>query len=253
MLRSAFTLVALVSYASAQNTGLSGGCRSAVVQVISNPNAADCLAGSSLLSFIGSSGSIVSPIDNWISNMCKSKACDNSTLAGAVKNITNGCATDFKITSDVDTLTSTVQEVYPSVRKILCLKEGNNSCITQFLSNIQDIVGTISLSNVLNLVGSVSASDFPPNITCTNCNKAIYNVVNQSIPSVSTILTPPLKSECGASFIDGASTADVTASASNSIESSTSSASSIVFGGVSLLSHGIITGLVGISALLLLS
>ena len=78
---------------------------------------------------------------------------------------------------------------------------GSINCVTQFLTNIETVVGTISVSNILNLARNVTASNFPLNITCTDCNKAIYNEVNQSIPSLATDLGPALKTQCGASFI----------------------------------------------------
>jgi hypothetical protein len=85
---------------------------------------------------------------------------------------------------------------------------GGMNCVVQFLTNIQAIVGTISVSNIMNLFGNITDSDLPTNITCTDCNKAIFNVVNnQSIrplASVAADLSPALQRQCGASFLSKA-------------------------------------------------
>ena len=86
---------------------------------------------------------------------------------------------------------------------------GNTNCTTELLDNVQATYGPISAQNLLSLDGGkeVNASSFPPNITCTNCNKAIYNelqleVTNQSNAfDVNDFNTTILISQCGASFI----------------------------------------------------
>lgn len=83
-------------------------------------------------------------------------------------------------------------------------RSGSTNCITQFLDNIQSTYGSITISNLLGLVGKVNASSFLPNITCTDCDKAMYNVINQSSVSLANGLGPALESQCGASFISKA-------------------------------------------------
>ena len=83
---------------------------------------------------------------------------------------------------------------------------GNTNCITQALDNIQATYGPIdtNVTDLVNLVGKFDASSFLPNITCTNCNKAIYNELNQSGVSLVNDLGTALESQCGASFISKA-------------------------------------------------
>jgi hypothetical protein len=250
MFRSAFMLVALVGYATAQ-LSISGDCQSAIANIVANSDAADCLGASSLVALAltsSSSQSLIPSIDNWLTNICSAPICSNATLAGVVQNISEGCASDLNSTNlNAATLTSDVEQFYPTVRQILCLKDGSTNCITQTLDNIQAAYGSINVTDVLSLIGlagEVNTSSLS-NITCTNCNKAIYNELNQTsaLNSFATGLGPTLESECGPSFIDGATPSGIIESASNS---TATPASSAAFGSISLLSHGIFTGLSGV-------
>lgn len=149
MLRSAFTLIALVGYASAQlklvlipwiqlahfswyffddsQRGISSSCTSALTNTVANSDAAECLAASSLIPlFANTTSSIIPPIDNWLQKICSAPICSNDTLAGVVQNITEGCASDLNIPVDsgsITTVTSIVQKFYLVARQIICLKE----------------------------------------------------------------------------------------------------------------------------------
>jgi hypothetical protein len=78
---------------------------------------------------------------------------------------------------------------------------GSTNCVTQTLTNIQGVVGTVNLTTFITLVTGTSLTNIPTNITCTDCLKAIYNEVNQAIPSLVSDAVPALQSECGASFV----------------------------------------------------
>lgn len=87
--------------------------------------------GSLVTAFLGSSNSsVVDPINNWLTNLCGSPACTNDTLSAIVNNATTGCATELSAlgfnaadSGAKDQVTAAVETYYPTVRKVICLKE----------------------------------------------------------------------------------------------------------------------------------
>jgi hypothetical protein len=145
-------------------------------------------------------------------------------------------------------ITSVIQQYYPTVRKVVCLKDGDTNCITQTLTNIQDTVGTLTLANVAQLV--VSPPTLPANITCTNCIKAAYSVIHTDAPTLVADVAPALQSQCGADFTDGTTPTGIVQSANTAAASANANAAAL--GLVSMMSHGVIAGL-GASGLVLIS
>ncbi|KAJ2925141.1 hypothetical protein H1R20_g11964, partial [Candolleomyces eurysporus] len=215
MLRTV-TLVALAAYVSAQS--LSSGCTSALSSIALNPAAASCLNPLALVSIAtgNSSQSIIPTVDNWLTGVCGAPACSNETIAQVVSNITAGCSTELSVTGADDTtaITTLVQQYYPTVRKVLCLKDGSNNCITQTLRDIEGVTGPLSLSNIVQLVANPPQTLLAQNITCTNCAKGVYNIVTQDIPESAPSLKTTFDEQCGATFTDGATPSGITQSAS---------------------------------------
>ena len=150
MLCSAFTLVALVGYASAQlklvltmdstshfswyiiddsqRANKFSTCENAVAGIVGNLDAAKCVGAASFVGVAAaassSSSSLVPSLSSWFTNICNSPKCSNDTIAAVVKNITTGCASELNLTnSSISTLVSTVEQLYPAVRQIICLME----------------------------------------------------------------------------------------------------------------------------------
>ncbi|KDR75769.1 hypothetical protein GALMADRAFT_248455 [Galerina marginata CBS 339.88] len=244
---------AFIAYASAQS--LTSSCTTALTGIATNPDAAACLSPGSLISLAagGANSSIITPINSWLTSLCSSPACSNDTIAAVVQNVTTGCATDLSglgfNPSLTPSITSIIQQYYPTVRQVVCLKDGDTNCITQTLTNVQNIVGTLSLTNIIKLAST--SPDLPANVTCTNCVKAAYNIVGQNIPSLVSDSAPALQSQCGASFTDGTTPAGILQSASTSA-ASTGASKAAALGSASMISHGIIAGL-GASALVVIS
>ena len=125
-----------LSICRAQNKGsnhslaysnVSTQCQNTLIAVAANPNAA-CLNPSGLLQVFlqGSSGSVVTPVDTWLKGLCALGACSNDDIASIVTNVTTGCASDLQpILGDAQpgSLTPVIQEIYPTVRKGVCLSE----------------------------------------------------------------------------------------------------------------------------------
>ncbi|KAJ6625513.1 hypothetical protein B0H10DRAFT_614163 [Mycena sp. CBHHK59/15] len=199
------TFAAAAGLASAQS--LSTDCTNSLKGVLTSPDAA-CLNPSSLLSFfVGTNQSIPDTFNNWLNGLCATGFCSNETLATVISNVTTGCASDLQgISLGVpESVTQYVQEVYPTARSVMCLKDSNQLCVTESLNNLEDVVGKLSV-NDLNLgtllvdLQKVVASAH--NLACTNCTKAAFNLLSPlQIPD----LASSIDSICGANFADGLS------------------------------------------------
>jgi len=133
----ALILVALAGYVSAQ---LSAGCKTALLAISTNPDAAACLTPTALIpAFSGQNTTLLSTIDTWVTNMCAATPCSNATIAAVAKNVTTGCASD--VSSALLENIHSAQYVYSTVRKIMCLKDSGKNCLTQTLANVQAFMG----------------------------------------------------------------------------------------------------------------
>jgi len=215
-----FFTTAILAASAVSALSISSGCQAALNGVAVNPDASACLSiGSLLAAALQPNASIITPVDNWLKAMCSAAPCSNATLSAVITNITTGCSAELASTDSTDasasTLTPLVEQYYPMARQIVCLTDSGTNCITQTLTNIQSILGTLSLSNIGDVIAkAVTTTSIPSNVTCTNCVKQAYNVLNQSFPSTASSLTSELNSECGASFTDGSPATGIVESAS---------------------------------------
>ncbi|KAG6852868.1 hypothetical protein C0991_008478, partial [Blastosporella zonata] len=213
-----------------------------------------CLVPSPLIAILTSpNASIVAPVNNWLTGLCAAPVCSNDTLSAIVVNATAGCSTELASfglsSSDNTAVTALLQQYYPTARNALCLKDGSTNCITQILTNVQEITGTISLSNAVSLASaSTDNATLPANVACTDCVKAIYNTVNTAIPGLFN--SDSVQETCGASFVDGTTPAGITEAASNSTQSTTSTKDS---GAAHISSLGALSGMSVIAFLVLLA
>ncbi|KAK7472753.1 hypothetical protein VKT23_000863 [Stygiomarasmius scandens] len=233
MIRPSFTVLSIAvgaSFAAAQS--LSDQCTSTLVQAAANPDVSTCLSPGTLLPLVTGSqnNSVIDPINNWLNSMCSAPACSNDTLSAFVQNVTAGCSTELSAmgisSDDANSIIPTIQAAYPTVRKVACLQDGNTKCVTQTLTNIQDMVGTLSISNVGNIGANIASSDVPSNVTCTDCIKEAYNIINEDFPSLVSDAQSDLQSQCGSDFTDGQSPSGISESAStNAADNNDNSAS----------------------------
>ncbi|KAG5641203.1 hypothetical protein DXG03_005774 [Asterophora parasitica] len=220
MFARALTIFALLSAAAAQ-LSLSQPCTQALTTIATSADANACLTPSPLIPILTNSNiSIVEPINNWLTSLCAAPACSNNTLAAIVTNVTAGCSTELSLagfqSGDTSAVTALIQKYYPDVRNIVCLKDGNTNCVTQTLTNIQDIVGPLTVQTTLALFsGNSNLTELPSNVTCTSCAKAAYNIVNAEVPGFLGANSEDLQAVCGASFTDGANPSGITQSASD--------------------------------------
>ena len=84
----------------------------------------------------GNSSTAITPaVDNWLTGLCAAPACSNATITSVVSNVTAGCSTELS-TEGVSTennaqISALIQQYYPTVRSIACLKEYVANCVGQ--------------------------------------------------------------------------------------------------------------------------
>ncbi|KAF8070563.1 hypothetical protein FPV67DRAFT_1624192 [Lyophyllum atratum] len=222
---------------------LSPACTNTLLAVAANPDASACLSLNALVPVvIGSANTSVVPgINSWLTSTCGAAPCSNATLSALVTNVTTGCATELSLTGMSPSISSGIitvaQQYYPTIRKVLCLKDSDTNCITKTLTNIENITGPLSISSVVALALNPNVNQIPSNITCSNCIKAAYTIINHDIPSLVSDAGPSAQSQCGASFIDGTTPSGISQSA---VEPTKLASSGLGF--VSLSSGGAIFG-----------
>ncbi len=119
-------------------------------------------------------------------------------------------------------------------------------CVTEALDNIQAVTGTLTSTELETLVSQGSqggAPNLPSNVTCSDCTKQAYNLIQSGFPGVvTTDMQNEVSQTCGASFIgmcllsihtkvrssdtvviDGSSPSDVSETANTATQADTTS------------------------------
>jgi len=186
-------------------------CIIALGNIAGNTDANQCLALDALIQVAESNNtSIVGPVNTWLGNMCSATACSNATIAAIVTNLTAGCSAELNISSSDPTLIPTVQSLYPTIRKILCLKDGTNFCATETLTQVEAVTGPLTIANIKNIISEPPTSLPSDNITCTGCNKAAYNILVKEVPSIASTAKTALQTVCNSTFFDGSTPPGIT-------------------------------------------
>ncbi|KAJ6625512.1 hypothetical protein B0H10DRAFT_2001654 [Mycena sp. CBHHK59/15] len=246
MIHHLFTATLLVA-SGVSALSISSTCQTALTQVAANKDANACLGVSSLLSVVlQSNASIITPVDNWLKSLCAAPTCSNATLSAVVTNVTTGCSAELSSAGGSDgtasSITGLVEQYYPTARQIVCLTDSGTNCVTQTLTNIQNILGTLSLNNIGTIITTaLSTTTIPSNVTCTDCTKEAYNILNKNFPSLVSSEASAVQSECGSSFTDGATPANI-------VESATTSGTTPNSATGPMMTRGALTGL-GVSVL----
>jgi len=237
---------------SAQSFSLSSSCTDTLKDFLTSPDAA-CLNPSAFLSFAISSSSqqsIPDLINTWLNGVCTTGSCTNDTLAAVVTKFMTGCSQDLASfgASGVssDEVISIVQQVYPTARKVVCLKDDNASqlCVTKTLTSVENTIGKLSFTDLsfLNII-----TDFKnllangKSLTCTDCTKEAFTLVTQDFPAILNDVNSEAQDICGASFVDGTSPDGISQTAvsgvfsASQIDSSAARSQSFGFAGTTLL------------------
>ena len=83
-------------------------------------------------------------------------------------------------------------------------KQNNELCVTEFLTGVEGTTGNLTLANIEALgtnLASGSSLNLPSNVTCSNCVKAAYSIVNKDFAGlVPSGVSSYFQSTCGSSF-----------------------------------------------------
>ncbi|KAF8274393.1 hypothetical protein EI94DRAFT_681244 [Lactarius quietus] len=162
------------------------------------------------------------PFQSWLTGLCSKDPCTNQTLATLVANITQGCSSDLSSLgindSDPSSITASVQQYYPVVRQVACLKDNNDNqlCVIDELYNIQNTTGTLSAADIFSLKHIVPILT-SQNVSCNNCTKEAYNTIITQYPqAITSDVNSTISNQCGADFIDGKTPAGISQTAAGS-------------------------------------
>lgn len=211
-------VAALAGIASAQS--ISSQCKGALAGLLTDAGA-QCLNPSGIATVLtaNQNASLVGPVDNWLQGMCDQSPCSNATLSAVANDVVSGCQAELQEAGlanlTADQLTSLAQQFYPSLREMACLQDTTNStlCPTEFLTNLQNVVGPLSQTGLQQFIGQVVGSgvpNLPASIQCTDCSKEWYNIINKAFPGLTNSSAETnVENLCGASFVDGQTPSDV--------------------------------------------
>ncbi|KAI9437738.1 hypothetical protein H4582DRAFT_297466 [Lactarius indigo] len=225
---------------SSSSFDVSAQCQSSLINIASSTEG-QCLnsAGIAPIFFAGSNTSLIGPFQSWLTGLCSKDPCTNQTLATLVANITQGCSSDLSSlsinNSNISSITASVQEYYPVVRQIACLKDNNANqlCLIEELYDVQNVTGTLITDNVFSLFPKLIAEGLPAlglpqNVTCNNCTKEAYNIIITQTPqAIASDENSTLSKQCGADFLDGKTPAGISQTAAGSDLSNTNEDSNV--------------------------
>lgn len=93
----------------------------------------------------------------------------------------------------------------PNLIVMRSTNNNNTLCITETLNNLEPYTGSLTASNidklVTGIVGGGSIPNLPSNVTCTDCTKAAYNILQMNFGDLVDGYSGSISSTCGASFI----------------------------------------------------
>jgi len=229
---------------------ISQQCQNALLTIAGSPEAS-CLNVGGLIPLVTTNpnSSYVPAINSWLGTLCAADPCSNQTLADIVANVTTGCSSDLGslgVPSNINqTVIDDVQAGYPTVRKIACLKQSNNTlCATQTLSNLEGVTGPLSLDNLFQLVPSLltgqASVSLPQSLACTDCLQAAYDIVKTDQPSIASnpTVTNAIQSQCGASFLSNSAPTNILEGTGSAAPTGSGSAN----GAVTLFSQSALIG-----------
>jgi hypothetical protein len=71
---------------------------------------------------LATNGSVLPPLDNYLSTICSSAPCTASVLNATAQAVLSGCSTDLSLAGITNDTIYQVMELYPLARELACLK-----------------------------------------------------------------------------------------------------------------------------------
>ncbi|CDS01988.1 hypothetical protein, partial [Sporisorium scitamineum] len=222
-------------------TGLSSGCASSLVGLVTNSNVSSCLALPNAVGALTSAGnsSVVPGLQNYLSsNICGSgkTACTATQLSSANATLLQSCASDLTSNNgaNIPALVYYFINSYDRLRTAGCLQNSAGEyCLTREMYVLQNTTQqpisftTIQsiLSNETTQQQSLQALAMNKTAFCTDCTHGLYTVLFPNNPNQR--LAGAVNQTCNSTFLDGKvpSTLKSTADGNSTATSSGSSSS----------------------------
>jgi hypothetical protein len=106
--------------------------------------------------------------------------------------------------------------IYLLIECLNSTKSTNDTlCITEFLDDLQSVIGPLSTNNIVSTVSAVlngsETVSIPKNYTCNDCTQATWAIIKQDYPSVTSNanITGPIANTCGQAFLNGSQPSDI--------------------------------------------
>ncbi|PWY98823.1 hypothetical protein BCV70DRAFT_201615 [Testicularia cyperi] len=231
-------------------SGLSAGCATGLVGIVTNSNISTCLSLGTAVGALTSSGnnSLVPGLNQYLNSaICGTgkPVCSSAQLAAANQSLLQSCASDLQSSSgsNIAALVYYFINGYPQLREAACLQQSNNSqyCLVQGMYALQNATQMpITFSGIQQIISnqttqqqSLQALAANKTAFCTDCNHGLYTELFQG--SSNQQVMGAVSQTCGQSFLDGkipstlkqtAANASSTGTASGSGASSTSTSGS---------------------------
>jgi len=124
----------------------------------------------------GSDSSIVSPVNDWLVDMCPKEPCTQQAIDDGKQKLQQGCSSDMQDPNSMLSLVGMALNNYTVIRKAACEKNGDNYCVTETLTTIEQEGKTnITFNFVTSLLSGNQSAMGPVNTAlesgklCTQC------------------------------------------------------------------------------------
>jgi len=223
--------------------GVSQNCQNAATTLLSSPFAS-CTNLVGLISVATANGSIVTPVNTWITGICTATPCNSTVLQSASSTVQSGCASDIQSNNALALGLVEITTQYAGVHDVLCLEYTSNStyCLTDILTNYQTASGKPVTLDTLTAVLGVGFSTFLAGVPTTLCDDCLHGFVSKLEPivanssaSAGSALTSAASQKCGSSFADGTVPASLRVTTSAATSTSSPNASVIPGLGITIL------------------
>ncbi|GAA5910137.1 uncharacterized protein JCM6883_000566 [Sporobolomyces salmoneus] len=240
---------------------ISSNCQSAALTLLGS-DFATCSNLQGLLGIAtgGTSGSLVDPVNSWLSGLCDRGNCSESAIQNATSVVDQGCSSDIQQGNVVITTLRSAIENFNSEKEAVCLRSTSNNsyCLTSLLSEVQNATGSQLSISSLSSLNLTEFEQIPASTVCTDCNSALLYKFSQSGSLNQSELTRA-QEYCSDNQFGTTLPSTVSTAASNSSSNGGGNADSSSTGGTSgaeglkALGSMVVAGFAGIVGLTLLA
>lgn len=220
-------------------TGLSSGCASGLIGIVTNSNISSCLSLPNAVGALTSAGnnSVVPGLNQYLSgSICGSgkTACTKDQLSAANSTLLQACGSDIQGSNGgIPALVAYFINSYDRLRNAGCLQDSQGEyCLVKEMYTLQNVTQMpISFSGIQNILSNQSTQQqslmaLSANKTafCSDCTHALYSTL---FPTNSNAqLAGAVNQTCNSTFLDGKVPSTIKSTANGNSTSASSSSGS---------------------------